>query len=108
VAIQVLCHIAERLKVLHAAGWVHRDLKPGNVLRRPTHHSWTLIDFGCTARIGAPAFPRVFSARRCTSGADLDMGSLMKGLWALLRPCGVRDPRHRVGEHVYMQASLRT
>jgi serine/threonine protein kinase len=50
---QVLCHIAERLHVLHAAGWVHRDLKPGNVLRRPTHHSWTLIDFGCTARIGA-------------------------------------------------------
>jgi serine/threonine protein kinase len=50
---QVLCHIAERLHVLHAAGWVHRDIKPGNVLRRPQHHSWTLIDFGCTARIGA-------------------------------------------------------
>jgi serine/threonine protein kinase len=51
--LQVLCHVAERLKVLHAAGWVHRDLKPGNVLRRPEQHSWTLIDFGCTARIGA-------------------------------------------------------
>jgi serine/threonine protein kinase len=51
---QVLVHIAERLRVLHAAGWAHRDLKPGNVLRRPTHHSWTLIDFGCTARIGPP------------------------------------------------------
>jgi hypothetical protein len=51
--LQVLCHIAERLKVLHAAGWAHLDLKPGNVLRRPEQHSWTLIDFGCAARIGA-------------------------------------------------------
>jgi hypothetical protein len=42
--LQVLCHIAERLEVLHAAGWAHRDIKPGNVLRRPEHHRWTLIN----------------------------------------------------------------
>jgi hypothetical protein len=50
---QVLCHVTKRLEVLHAAGWVHRDLKPGNVLRRPEQHSWTLIEYGCTARAGA-------------------------------------------------------
>jgi serine/threonine protein kinase len=61
---QVLCHIAERLQVLHAAGWVHRDIKPGNVLRRPVHHSWTLIDFGCTARVGA-FHPGVVTSVHC-------------------------------------------
>jgi serine/threonine protein kinase len=77
--LQVLCHVAERLKVLHAAGWVHRDLKPGNVLRRPEQHSWTLIDFGCTARIGAtlptgqcPAFN---TTALCTASRDLILQS---------------------------------
>ena len=38
---------------MHEAGWAHLDLKPGNVLRRPRLHAWTLIDFGCSAKIGA-------------------------------------------------------
>ena len=52
VAMQVLHHVASRLAMLHQAGWVHHDLKPGNILRRPQMHSWTLIDFGCTSQIG--------------------------------------------------------
>lgn len=54
---QVLSHICERVKTLHDAGVAHRDLKPGNVLWRPKHYSWTLIDFGCAAEIGAPQLP---------------------------------------------------
>lgn len=50
--VQVLSHICERVKTLHAAHVAHRDLKPGNVLWRPKHYSWTLIDFGCAAEIG--------------------------------------------------------
>ena len=51
--VQALVHVAKRLQALHAVGYVHRDLKPGNVLRLPKQHSWTLIDFGCVAQHGA-------------------------------------------------------
>lgn len=57
---QALCLIAERLAQLHSSGWVHRDLKPGNVLRLPGQHSWTLMDFGCAARTGV-SVPITFS-----------------------------------------------
>ena len=50
--VQALCLITERLAQLHGSGWVHRDLKPGNILRLPSQHSWTLMDFGCAARAG--------------------------------------------------------
>ena len=50
--VQVLCHVTTRLQRLHEAGLAHRDLKPGNVLWRPQHLEWTLIDFGCAAPIG--------------------------------------------------------
>ncbi|NJR42330.1 MAG: phosphotransferase, partial [Akkermansiaceae bacterium] len=52
---QVLTHVAERLKDLHAAGYVHRDIKPGNIMWLPRKNRWTLIDFGCAARIGSKA-----------------------------------------------------
>ena len=57
ICLQVLCLITEKLARLHGSGWVHRDLKPGNVLRLPCQHSWTLMDFGCAARTGGHASP---------------------------------------------------
>lgn len=51
--LQILTHIAERLKDLHAAGYVHRDIKPGNVMWLPRKRRWTIIDFGCAARTGS-------------------------------------------------------
>ena len=52
---QVLSHVADRLKDLHAAGYVHRDIKPGNIMWLPRKKRWTLIDFGCAARTGTQA-----------------------------------------------------
>eukprot|EP00892_Ulva_mutabilis_P005991 jgi/Ulvmu1/3764/UM175_0012.1 len=49
---QALSHAVRALSRLHEFGFVHRDIKPGNILRRPKQHDWTLIDFGCTSRIG--------------------------------------------------------
>jgi serine/threonine protein kinase len=53
--LQVMVHVARKLEALHAAGWVHRDLKPSNIIWLSSTNSWTLIDFGCAARIGTNA-----------------------------------------------------
>lgn len=55
--LQVLAVIAERVSLLHAAGFGHRNLKPENILFRPRDQTWRLIDFANAARLGA-ALPR--------------------------------------------------
>jgi hypothetical protein len=52
VLMQMILQLALRLKELHALGYVHRDLKPANVMWLPRENRWTVIDFGCVARIG--------------------------------------------------------
>lgn len=47
--------MCERLKDLHGVGYVHRDIKPGNVMWLPRKKRWTLIDFGCAAQAGSYA-----------------------------------------------------
>ena len=51
----MLSNIAERLADMHDAGYVHRDIKPANVVWLPRQNRWTVIDFGCAARIGQDA-----------------------------------------------------
>jgi serine/threonine protein kinase len=53
--LQLLSNIAQRLSDMHEAGFVHRDLKPANVMWLPRENRWTVIDFGCAARIGVEA-----------------------------------------------------
>jgi serine/threonine protein kinase len=48
----MILQLALRLRELHALGYVHRDLKPGNVMWLPRENRWTLIDFGCVACTG--------------------------------------------------------
>ena len=47
-----MVHIARKLEALHAAGWVHRDLKPGNTIWLPSKNAWALIDFGIACETG--------------------------------------------------------
>ena len=51
--VQALSHAVRALKQLHDFGYAHRDIKPGNILRRPKQHDWALIDFGCAEQVGA-------------------------------------------------------
>lgn len=53
--VQVLANIAKRLEAMHEAGYAHRDLKPANVMWLPRENQWTLIDFGCAAKLNEQA-----------------------------------------------------
>jgi len=61
--VQVLSNISKRLADMHDAGYVHRDVKPANVMWLPRQNRWTIIDFGCIARVGEVA-PLSFSRVR--------------------------------------------
>eukprot|EP00892_Ulva_mutabilis_P002733 jgi/Ulvmu1/12460/UM009_0112.1 len=51
-SVAMLANIAKKLAGMHEAGYVHRDLKPGNVMWLPRENRWTIIDFGCVAKAG--------------------------------------------------------
>ena len=108
---QVLSNISLRLADMHDAGYVHRDLKPANVMWLPRQNRWTVIDFGCVARVGeqaplsftlAYAAPEVAHAflleqRSIESTPQLDAWSLGVMAWELLTGA---PPFDLVGEGV--------
>ena len=57
-AVALMRRLLETLAALHEAGWVHRDLSPGNVLFDAAGQAW-LADLGCLLETGrVPAVPR--------------------------------------------------
>ena len=51
----MLCHAAGCLRVLHGAGYVHRDVKPGNLMWMSRKKHWTLIGFACATAANSKA-----------------------------------------------------
>lgn len=84
----VLRAVADAVAGLHAAGVVHRDLKPGNVLF-DAQGRVLLGDFGIAARIGEAVEDRPFSPY--TAGAAQRSGA----------PAAVEDDLHGFGALAY-------
>ena len=55
--IWMLGELCTQVAILHARGFVHRDIKPQNVLWLQEASSWRVIDFGSTVRAGEVVAP---------------------------------------------------
>ena len=51
--VAMAAEILQLLGMLHRAGRVHRDIKPGNLLLVVHTQQWRLLDFGIVAQTGA-------------------------------------------------------
>jgi len=70
--------VAKAVQMLHEAGYIHRDLKPGNILRRADGEP-VLIDLGLIKRRGAAVSDPVVRHGSCVSiidGKPVGVGTL--------------------------------
>lgn len=119
VALWIVRQAAEALAALHAAGWTHGDVKPGNLLVSPSGHV-TLIDLGFARRIDLEIDPHAAleDAELCAAspayaapelqddGAKIDgsadtysLGVTLFELLARRRPFAEHDPRQLAVAH---------
>ncbi len=106
-ALWIARQAAEALDALHTAGYLHGDVKPGNLVLSPEGHV-TLIDLGCARRLDdEPALaddsltgtPGVSARRKCSpAGAPMPAPILLPGHHPLRnarRPAAVGRNRRR-------------
>jgi serine/threonine protein kinase len=65
-----LLDVARGAEELHRRGWVHRDLKPRNILKRASDGHAVLVDFGLLKRAGEDAAAETAAGRTSPSVVD--------------------------------------
>jgi serine/threonine protein kinase len=63
----IMQQVGEGLAAMHAAGWVHRDVKPANILV-DSDGDVRLIDFGLAEPLTVPRWRRLLPRRRLAKG----------------------------------------
>lgn len=80
VNVAIIEEVASALDALHASGIIHRDVKPGNVIRDPFRSRGVLVDVGIAHRTGqlaeaagTPGFiaPEVYAGEPATARSDV-------------------------------------
>lgn len=67
---QILARVCWLIDGLHAQGFVHRDIKPDNIIWDPGSSGWRLIDFGIVTPRGSSshvAFTATYAAPEAAS-----------------------------------------
>ena len=73
---EFICEVIDAVEALHRRGYIHQDLKPSNLMRRPSDGRLVLIDFGQAHRIEAGRLARrVDSLTMDSSGRRLATGT---------------------------------
>ena len=93
--VAVANQVAQALSAVHAAGLLHRDVKPSNIRVRAADRTAVLLDFGVARRldlatrtvgfIGTPAFASPEQLAKAGSDERADLYALGKTLYVSLR-----------------------